>query len=75
MWAVVAFNAVLLLVGFGVWRGKISVKFIAPLMHGLHGTIGITAPTPEQVRTAVAVWIVLVLAICDGLYAMFLYVF
>jgi hypothetical protein len=73
--AVVVLNAVLVLAGFGVWRGKVSVKLITPLMHGIHGTLGITAPTEEQVRYAVAVWIVLLLAICDVLYAMFLYIF
>jgi len=75
MWTIVILNALLLLAGLGVWRGKISVKFILPLLQGIHGTMGITTPSPEQIRSAVAVWIVLLLAICDVLYAMYLYVF
>ena len=75
MLPMLVFNAILLLLGLAVWRGKVSVKLIVPLMHGIHGTLGITAPTPEQIRSAVAVWIVLLLATCDVLYAMYLYVF
>jgi hypothetical protein len=53
----------------------VSVRFLTPLITGLHYTIGISTPTEDQVRRAVIVWIVSVVVIVDVLFAMLRWVF
>ncbi len=65
----------MVLLGLAVSRGWVPTKLIGDLMHGLHGTIGITPPTPKQVRTAVLVWIASALAIVDALFLLMQYAF
>jgi hypothetical protein len=40
-----------------------TVGFLTTPITGLHFTIGITAPTPEQVRRAAVIWIISILVI------------
>lgn len=75
MLLLIIFNAILLLLGLLVARNLVPLKFVAGLLHGLHGTIGISAPTPKQVRGAVLLWIVSLAVIGDVLWVMLQYVF
>jgi hypothetical protein len=75
MLLLIIFNAVLLLLGVAVARNRVPMKSVSGLLHGLHGTIGISAPTPKQVRGAVLLWIVSVALIVDVLWVMLQYVF
>lgn len=75
MLLLVIFNAILLLLGLAVARNRVPMKWAAGLLHGLHGTIGISAPTSKQVRGAVLLWIVSLGLIVDVLWVMLQYVF
>jgi len=70
-----AFNGVMLLLIVLVIAKVVSVRFLTPLITGLHYTIGISTPTEDQVRRAVIVWIVSVVVIVDVLFAMLRWVF
>ena len=70
-----AFNGVMLLSIVLVIAKVVSVRFLTPLITGLHYTIGISTPTEDQVRRAVIVWIVSVVIIVDVLFAMLRWVF
>lgn len=71
----ILFNVVLLLLGILVARNRVPMKYASSLLHGLHGTIGISAPTPKQVRGAVLLWILSLALIVDVLWLMLQYVF
>ena len=70
-----AFNGVMLLVAILVIARIVSVRFLTPLITGLHYTIGISTPTESQVRRAVIVWIVSVVVIVDVLFCLLRWVF
>ena len=70
-----AFNAAMLLLAAGVLARVLPVRFLTGLLTGLHYTIGISTPTPEQVRRAVIVWIVSVVVIVDLLFSLLRWVF
>jgi hypothetical protein len=71
----VCFNGVMLLLAILVIAKIISVRFLTPLITGLHYTIGISTPTEAQVRNAVIVWIVSVVVIVDVLFSLLRWVF
>jgi hypothetical protein len=72
---VIAFNVVLLLLALGIARRVLPVTFLTSFITGLHYTIGISTPTPAQVRRAALIWIACVLIIVDVLYVLLLFVF
>ena len=47
------------------------VRFLIDLMRGLHMTIGIHTPPPEQERLYVFVWIGIIVLMAGGLILMF----
>lgn len=69
------FNGVMLLVAILVIAKVVSVRFLTPLITGLHYTIGISTPNEDQVRRAVIVWIVSVVVIVDVLFCLLRWVF
>ena len=75
MWVLIVLNVVLLLIAAGVLREIIPVKLISGIIEGLHATIGITTPTPRQVRWVTAFWIAFILFTVDGMLLLFRYVF
>lgn len=75
MLILLTFNAFLIALGIGAALSRVPPKFVTAFLHGLHGTIGITAPTPNQVRWALVVWIASIAVIVDVLWLMMIYVF
>jgi hypothetical protein len=69
------FNAVMLLLALGVLTKLVSVKLMSGFITGLHYTVGISTPTPDQVRRAVLIWIVSVVTIVDVLFALLRWAF
>ncbi len=69
------FNALMLLLAIGVVKKLVPVKLLTGFIAGLHYTIGISTPTPQQVRRAVLAWIVSILIIVDVLFALLRWVF
>jgi hypothetical protein len=59
------FNAVMFLAIAAALAGAIPRRFYDSFLRGLHLTIGISTPTDQQLRRAVAMWLVGVLAIVD----------
>nr|HWB98975.1 hypothetical protein [Bryobacteraceae bacterium] len=72
---IVLFSAGMLLLGGVVAAGWMPMGFLSSLVNDLHRTIGITTPTPKQVRIAILMWIVSMLIIVDGMFLLFRYVF
>ena len=75
MYYVIAFNALMLLLALGVVKKVLPVKFLTSLITGLHYTIGISTPTPDQVRRAVLAWIASMVIIVDVLFSLLRWVF
>jgi hypothetical protein len=71
----VGFNGVMLLLAILVIAKVLSVRFLTPLITGLHYTIGISTPNEAQVRRAVIFWIVSVIVIVDVLFSLLRWVF
>ena len=51
------------------------MKFLASLIEGLHYTIGIRTPPPEQLRTIAIVWLVSIMTIVLKLFLLLKYAF
>ena len=51
------------------------MKFLASLIEGLHYTIGIRTPPPEQLRTIAIVWLVSIVTIVLTLFLLLKYAF
>jgi len=51
------------------------MRFITSLIEGLHYTIGIRTPPPEQLRTIAIVWLVSIVTIVLTLFLLLRYVF
>jgi len=51
------------------------MRFITSLIEGLHYTIGIRMPPPEQLRTIAIVWLVSILTIVATLFLLLKYAF
>ena len=69
------FNGLMLLLGICVLKKLVPVKLLSGFITGLHYTVGISTPTPDQVRRAVLVWIVSGVIIVDMLFALLRWVF
>jgi len=65
----------MLVAAIGVLAGVLPLRHLAALLTGLHYTIGISAPTPRQVRWTIIVWIVSMLLIVDLLFCLLRWVF
>ena len=72
---IIAFNAVLALLGFFVAKGLVPIKPVSGLVTAFHATIGITAPNEKQLRWVIVAWIISVLLITDLVLFLFVYVF
>jgi hypothetical protein len=71
----IAFNVLMVALAVAVARKLVPLGFLTSLLSGLHYTIGITTPTPQQVRRAVLVWIASVVIIIDVLFALLRWAF
>jgi hypothetical protein len=73
MSALAIFNAVMFLLIAAALAGAIPRRLYDGFLRGLHLTIGITTPTDQQLRRALAIWLISVLAIVDVLAAVIQY--
>ena len=67
MSALTLFNAVMFLLIAAALAGAIPRRIYDSFLRGLHMTIGISTPTDQQLRRALAMWLVSVVAIVDVL--------
>ena len=51
------------------------MRFLTSLIEGLHYTIGIRTPPPEQLRTIAIVWLVSIVTIVVTLFLLLKYAF
>ena len=70
-----AINLVMIVFTVAVLKGWFPLKPLAGFITGLHYTVGITTPTPQQIRRATAIWAVSILIIVDMLFALVRWVF
>ncbi len=70
-----AFNLVIVLLCAVTIAGRMPPRLYGGFLRMLHNTIGITAPTDQQVRAVLVVWLISVLVIVDALALLFTYVF
>jgi hypothetical protein len=75
MVTLIIFNLVLLAMAVAVMTRMLPTGFLGSLIDGLHKSIGITAPTPNQIRWVVVVWLVSMVVIVDMMLFLFAYVF
>jgi hypothetical protein len=66
MVGIVVFHLLMLFLGLGIISRATPVKLISDMLGYLHGTIGITTPSREQVRTIALVWIGATVVMVDG---------
>ena len=62
----VVFHVLMLLAGLGIVSRVVSTQLVSDMLGYLHKTIGITTPSPEQVRLVALIWIGSVIVIVDG---------
>lgn len=67
---IIVFNVLMVLVIAGAIKRVLPIGFLTNLITGLHYTIGITVPPPDQVHRAAVVWIISVVIIIDVLLAL-----
>jgi hypothetical protein len=75
MLAIVSFNLLMLLLAGAILGGLVPARWFTSFMDLLHNTIGITAPSEQQVRLALLLWIASTLIIVDGLLYLIRFVF
>jgi hypothetical protein len=66
----VLFNVLMVVIIAGIIKRLLPIGFLTDLITGLHYTVGITVPPPDQVRRAAVVWIISVVIIIDVLLAL-----
>jgi hypothetical protein len=62
----VVFHVLMLLAGLGIVSRVVSTQLVSDMLGYLHKTIGITTPSPAQVRMVALIWIGSVIVIVDG---------
>jgi hypothetical protein len=73
--SLIVLNILLPALAAAIGAGMVSLRLFGSLLDALHNTIGITTPTPRQVRWVAVVWIASTLIIVDGLALLLTYVF
>jgi hypothetical protein len=73
MVGIVAFHVLMLLLGLGIVSRVVPSERVGYMLGYLHKAIGITTPSPEQVRTVALIWIGSTIILVDG--CLFLLVF
>ena len=68
----IAFHAVAVLLGLGIFTGVLPMRLVADLIGYLHKSIGITTPSSAQVKTAALIWIGSAIVGVDGILAFFI---
>jgi hypothetical protein len=66
MAAIVLFHALMFLLGLGILSRVVPSEVVGNLLGYLHKTIGITTPSPDQVRMVALIWTGSVVIIVDG---------
>jgi hypothetical protein len=66
MVGIVAFHILMLLLGLIIVSRAVAVERVSNALGYLHKTIGITTPSPAQVRMVALIWIGSVIIIVDG---------
>jgi hypothetical protein len=60
------FHVLTLLVGLGIVSRVVPTQLVSDMLGYLHKTIGITTPSPAQVRMVALIWIGSGIIIVDG---------
>ncbi len=60
------FHVLMFVLGLGILTRSVPAELVANLLGYLHKTIGITTPSPEQVRMIALIWIGSTIVIVDG---------
>ncbi len=63
---IVLFHVLMLLLGLGILTRVVPTELVGNMLGYWHKTIGITTPSPEQVRTIALAWIGSTIFIVDG---------
>ena len=66
MAAIVLFHALMFFLGLGILSRVVPSRLVSDMLGYLHKTIGITTPSPEQVRMVALIWIGSIIIIVDG---------
>ena len=74
MVGIVAFHALMLLLGLGIVSRVVPSERVSNMLGYLHKAIGITTPFPEQVRTVALIWIGATIIIVDGCLFMLVFI-
>ena len=72
--SLVVFHVVAVLMGLGIGCRVIPAQFVADMIGYLHNAIGITTPSPDQVRIAALIWIGAAIFMVDGILLFFILV-
>jgi hypothetical protein len=70
---IAAFHVLMLLLGSAVLTRVVPERRVANLLGYFHKSVGITTPSPQQVRMVALIWIGLTIVMVDG--CIFLLVF
>jgi hypothetical protein len=73
MLGIAVFHILMLLLGLSIVSGVASPQRVSNTLGYLHKSIGITTPSPQQVRLVALVWMGSIVVIVDG--CLFLLVF
>ena len=68
----ITFHVVAVSLGIGILTGVLPMRLIADLIGYLHKSIGITTPSPVQVKTAALIWIGSAIVGVDGILVFFI---
>jgi hypothetical protein len=71
---IVVFHVFMLLVGLGIVSRVVPAQLVSNMLGYLHKTIGITTPSPEQVRLVALIWIGSAIIIVDGCLFLLLFI-
>ena len=74
MAAIVLFHALMFLLGLGIVSRVVPTPLVSDMLGYLHKTIGITTPSPTQVRTVALIWIGSVVIIVDGCLCLLVFI-
>lgn len=73
MTALLALNALMLLLAVGIATRIVPQGLYSGLLEALHITIGITTPPPEKMWLIAVIWIVSITVISNGLLLVFFF--
>ena len=70
--SLIAFHVIAVSLGLGIVTGVLPMRPVADMIGYLHKSIGITTPSPAQVKTAALIWIGSAMIGVDGILVFFI---